>query len=258
MVEKDIEEKEDIQKLNTTDKADKELTEEINEQQAVKNIFHDKLNNLNNNDKKDFLKDKADILKEKFVSAYQNTSTFKEINKLSNEKKFFGFIIIVLAIVISVQGVLNYSLITANRTIVLPPAVTKEFWVTDKKLSESYFEQIGFYIADRVLSVSPETVDASYISLLPFFDSNSESLKAVREKLKSQADFVKAENMYQVFYPMKMYPYYNENKLVIEGPMKKFIGEILVQDKKLSKITIIYEIKTGRFMIKSLDFSYKD
>lgn len=197
-------------------------------------------------------------LKNEVINRFNNTSTFRQIHKLDNEKKFFGFIIIILVLVILVQGVLNYNLITANRTIVLPPAVTKEFWATDKQISESYFEQIGFYIADRVLSVSPETVDSSYISLLPFFDSNSESLKAVRDKLKSQAEFIKAEKMYQVFYPLRMYPDYNKRQIKIEGPMKKFIGELLVQESNKSYITINYEIKAGRFMIKSLDFKYKD
>lgn len=197
-------------------------------------------------------------LKDEVINRFNNTSTFRQIHKLDNEKKFFGFIIIILVLVILVQGVLNYNLITANRTIVLPPAITKEFWATDKQISESYFEQIGFYIADRVLSVSPETVDSSYISLLPFFDSNSESLKAVRDKLKSQAEFIKAEKMYQVFYPLRMYPDYNKRQIKIEGPMKKFIGELLVQESNKSYITINYEIKAGRFMIKSLDFKYKD
>lgn len=210
-------------------------------------------------EKSDTLKNNKKLnLKDEVINRFNNTSTFRQIHKLDNEKKFFGFIIIILVLVILVQGVLNYNLITANRTIVLPPAITKEFWATDKQISESYFEQIGFYIADRVLSVSPETVDSSYISLLPFFDSNSESLKAVRDKLKSQAEFIKAEKMYQVFYPLRMYPDYNKRQIKIEGPMKKFIGELLVQESNKSYITINYEIKAGRFMIKSLDFKYKD
>lgn len=208
--------------------------------------------------KEQIKKDKISDVKDTITNAFHNTSTFQKLKKLDNEKKFFGFIIIILAFVILVQGILNYNLITANRTIVLPPAVTKEFWATDKQISESYFEQIGFYIADRVLSVSPETVDSSYISLLPFFDSNSESLKAVRDKLKSQAEFIKAEKMYQVFYPLRMYPDYNKRQIKIEGPMKKFIGELLVQESNKSYITITYDIKAGRFMIKSLDFKYKD
>lgn len=208
--------------------------------------------------KEQIKKDKLNDVKDTITNAFHNTSTFQKLKKLDNEKKFFGFIIIILAFVILVQGILNYNLITANRTIVLPPAVTKEFWATDKQISESYFEQIGFYIADRVLSVSPETVDSSYISLLPFFDSNSESLKAVRDKLKSQAEFIKAEKMYQIFYPLRMYPDYSKKQIKIEGPMKKFIGELLVQESNKSYITITYDIKAGRFMIKSLDFKYKD
>lgn len=208
--------------------------------------------------KEQIKKDKISDVKDTITNAFHNTSTFQKLKKLDNEKKFFGFIIIILVFVILIQGILNYNLITANRTIVLPPAVTKEFWATDKQISESYFEQIGFYIADRVLSVSPETVDSSYISLLPFFDSNSESLKAVRDKLKSQAEFIKAEKMYQIFYPLRMYPDYSKKQIKIEGPMKKFIGELLVQESNKSYITITYDIKAGRFMIKSLDFKYKD
>ena len=64
--------------------------------------------------------------------------------------------------------------------------------------------------------------------------------------------------MYQVFYPLRMYPDYNKRQIKIEGPMKKFIGELLVQESNKSYITINYEIKAGRFMIKSLDFKYKD
>lgn len=208
--------------------------------------------------KEQIKKDKLNDVKDTITNAFHNTSTFQKLKKLDNEKKFFGFIIIILVFVILIQGILNYNLITANRTIVLPPAVTKEFWATDKQISESYFEQIGFYIADRVLSVSPETVDSSYISLLPFFDSNSESLKAVRDKLKSQAEFIKSEKMYQIFYPLRMYPDYSKKQIKIEGPMKKFIGELLVQESNKSYITITYDIKAGRFMIKSLDFKYKD
>ena len=208
--------------------------------------------------KEQIKKDKISDVKDTITNAFHNTSTFQKLKKLDNEKKFFGFIIIILAFVILVQGILNYNLITANRTIVLPPAVTKEFWATDKQISESYFEQIGFYIADRVLSVSPETVDSSYISLLPFFDSSSQNLKSVRDKLKKQADFIKSEKMYQIFYPLRMYPDYSKKQIKIEGPMKKFIGELLVQESNKSYITITYDIKAGRFMIKSLDFKYKD
>lgn len=208
--------------------------------------------------KEQIKKDKLNDVKDTITNAFHNTSTFQKLKKLDNEKKFFGFIIIILAFVILVQGILNYNLITANRTIVLPPAVTKEFWATDKQISESYFEQIGFYIADRVLSVSPETVDSSYISLLPFFDSSSQNLKSVRDKLKKQADFIKSEKMYQIFYPLRMYPDYSKKQIKIEGPMKKFIGELLVQESNKSYITITYDIKAGRFMIKSLDFKYKD
>ena len=65
----------------------------------------DKINNIKNIDVND--------IKNKLSVKLDNFSTFKNINKLNNEKKFFGFIIIILVFVILVQGLLNYNLITA-------------------------------------------------------------------------------------------------------------------------------------------------
>lgn len=80
----------------------------------------DKINNIKNIDVND--------IKNKLSVKLDNFSTFKNINKLNNEKKFFGFIIIILVFVILVQGLLNYNLITANRTNTvgrIPPPVTR-------------------------------------------------------------------------------------------------------------------------------------
>ena len=48
--------------------------------------------------KEQIKKDKISDVKDTITNAFHNTSTFQKLKKLDNEKKFFGFIIILCRI----------------------------------------------------------------------------------------------------------------------------------------------------------------
>lgn len=198
----------------------------------------------------------SDKAKEVFTKA-SNSQTFSFLKMLETEKKFFMFITFSLVFALSIVSYLLYEANSRSRTIVLPPQVSKEFWVTDKQLSEAYFEQVGFYIADRVLSVSPDTINNIYPSLIPFFGTDSSSNKVIKQQLKDMGEFVIKENLYQIFYPLETRGNYKKKILTVRGSMKKFIGDLLVADKQNNSIDIYYDIEKGKFIIKKLQFNYK-
>ena len=62
-------------------------------------------------EKSDTLKNNKKLnLKDEVINRFNNTSTFRQIHKLDNEKKFFGFIIIILGLLIS-----RYQKVILNR-----------------------------------------------------------------------------------------------------------------------------------------------
>ena len=139
--------------------------------------------------------------------------SFKYISILNKEKKFFMGILIVLLIVILTQGVLIYKLFSEKTTLILPANTSKEFWVTDKELSESYFEQVSYYIADRILSLSPGSVKNSLSSIIGFFGNNPVEVRNLKKKIEEQINYVQKENLYQIFYPTLFKPDY-KNKIL--------------------------------------------
>lgn len=201
--------------------------------------------------------DVKNSLQDNIVDKMGNLKYFKHLNMVSAEKKFFMFITFALALVVIVQSYLLMDLSGKSRTIVLPPQVSKEFWVTDKQLSETYFEQVSYFIADRVLSVSPETAPFVYPSLMPFFGTDAKELSVIENKLKEQADFVKRENLYQIFYPIKMEADYRKKELRVRGNLRKYVGQLFVQEIKDADIRIQYDIVSGKFIIKNLMFEYR-
>lgn len=180
------------------------------------------------------------------------TKFFNFVDKLEAIQRLLLIVIIFMAIAILSLSFGMYKVISTSKTVIIPPKVDKEFWVSDTTLSAAYYEQVGFYIADRILSVSPSTAEGSYDALLPFFSSNSKDLYAIKKMLKEQSEFIKKENVYQVFYPINVVPKAKERLLSVNGSLRKFIGTMYIHDIE-TRLDIKFDIANGKFIIKSLE-----
>lgn len=89
------------------------------------------------------------------------------VEKLEKENRLFYVVVLGLLVVNLILGFLLYRASVDKTVIVLPPNVEKEFWVAGDKLSRAYLEQVGIFLADRILSVSPENVDKSIDTFNP-------------------------------------------------------------------------------------------
>ncbi len=58
--------------------------------------------------------------------------------------------------IIALLVILN--LLTSVRTVVVPPAINKSFWVTSDKASSEYLEQMASFMAWLVLDVTPASI----------------------------------------------------------------------------------------------------
>jgi conjugal transfer pilus assembly protein TraE len=54
------------------------------------------------------------------------------------------------------------------RTVIVPPAVTKGFWVDDAAVSPEYLEQMAFFLAQLVYNVTPANADFNARTLLNY------------------------------------------------------------------------------------------
>ena len=50
----------------------------------------------------------------------------------------------------------------------MPPTINKSFWVESDKVSADYLEQMGYFLAQLVLNVTPQSVDYQSNLLLQY------------------------------------------------------------------------------------------
>lgn len=212
---------------------------EIKEDNKHKNTVEDIKNNIKSN-----LSNK--------LGTFKTTRFYNYLHALEAEKRILLIACVSLSLVVIFFAWSILKLSTTQKTIVLPPKVDKEFWVVAGELSTAYFEQVGFYIADRVMSVSPQSAESSYDTLLPFLSDNPKDIGKIREKLVEQSDFIKKENIYQVFYPLHVSVNNKESYFEVMGTLRKFVGELYIHEVQ-SSIKVYYSVVSGKLKINNLE-----
>ncbi|WP_457641308.1 TraE/TraK family type IV conjugative transfer system protein [Persephonella sp.] len=172
--------------------------------------------------------------------------------KIITENRIYQTVIVVLAGVIIAEGVLINSLFKEKQVVILPPKIEKEFWVAGDKLSTSYLEQVAYYIADRVLSVSPLNVDHSFDAILPFLTTDPETIKDIQTSLALQAKKIKDNDIYQVFYPMKFWVDDKRYKMYVEGMLKKMTANTYLGQERVV-LELRFTVKNGRLLVTSIE-----
>jgi conjugal transfer pilus assembly protein TraE len=173
-------------------------------------------------------------------------------DKLTAENKLLKnvFLILAVTIVILVYAIMKISSI--QRVVVLPPKVDREFWVSGNEVSTSYLEMVGYYIADRVMNVSPGNADSSYDYILPFLSTDPDIVKTIRTTLKTQAEAIIKDDIYQSFYPRDVNIDQEKKCFTVSGTVRRGTGNIYI-GSGTGSVNICYTINYGKFTITKLE-----
>jgi conjugal transfer pilus assembly protein TraE len=173
---------------------------------------------------------------------------FTEWERLKVEKRLLMAVILILAASIIVLVFALRNAMFAQRVIVIPPIVRDEFSVSGNNYSKAYLEQIAYYLCDRLLSVSPESVKSSFDAVLQF--AGSDNLNLLKSSLDKQAETIIKERIYQTFYPANFGA--TPNSLTVEGSLRRFAGNIY-QSETQTSVIFQYRINNGRLYITSFE-----
>ena len=177
---------------------------------------------------------------------------FDLISKLDAQARFLGLVASLLAASLLFMAFTVFSLYSKKTVVILPPKVEKEFWVSGNTLSSSYLEQVAYYIADRVMTVSPQNVESSLDMIRPFFSTDPEDLKALDRVFIRIVRTVKENDYYQVFYPLRFMIDRKKNRLIVEGMVRKMSGmQYIGQERKT--VSIEFYVRNGRFFVKGIE-----
>ncbi len=177
---------------------------------------------------------------------------FDLISKLDAQTRFLGLVATLLTAGLLFMSFTTYSLYSEKTVVILPPRVEKEFWVAGDTLSSSYLEQVAYYIADRMMTVSPQNVESSLDMIRPFFSTDPEDLKRLDRTFVRIAKTVRENDYYQVFYPLRFRIDQKNSRLIVEGMVRKMSGmQYIGQERKT--VVINFHVRNGRFFVKGIE-----
>ena len=100
-----------------------------------------------------------------------------------------GAVLALLGVCQLISLVVIASIVGSERTVIVPPNIDKSFWVSKDKASREYLEQMGYFLMQLTLNVTPQSVDHQAKLLLQYaapasFGELRTALLAAAERLK--------------------------------------------------------------------------
>ena len=147
-----------------------------------------------------------------------------------------------------VTALIAYRLVGYERVIVVPPAVHKSFWVENDRVSAEYLEQMGYFLIQLALNVTPQSVDYQSRLLLQYVAPASYG--EIKTAMTVVAERLKRDGASTVFSARNVTTDERTLKISIQGSLTTFIG-----DRRVSDVTKSYLVELqyalGKLTIKS-------
>ena len=147
-----------------------------------------------------------------------------------------------------VIALIAFRLIGLERVILVPPTINKSFWVESDKVSAEYLEQMGYFLVQLVLNVTPQSVDYQSKLLLQY--AAPASYGEIKTAMAVAGERLKRDGAATVFSPRTINVDERALKVAVQGQLTTFIS-----DRRVSEVSKSYLIELqyalGKITIKS-------
>ena len=135
-----------------------------------------------------------------------------------------------------------------ERVVVVPPAIHKTFWVEAERASPEYLEQMGYFLAQLTLNVTPQSVEHQSRLLLQY--AAPASWGDLRTAMAANAERIKRDGASTVFSPQDLQVEERTQRVGLRGLLTTFIS-----DRRVSEVSKGYAIELqyagGRIFLKT-------
>ncbi len=118
--------------------------------------------------------------------------------------------------------VIILNLLGSVRTVVVPPAINKSFWVASDRASSEYLEQMGSFVAWLILDVSPASIDWKKEILLGYVEPDQYGALKARQEV--EAERLKRINAATAFSPLQLVSSEETQSLVVRGRLRTLVN----------------------------------
>lgn len=109
-----------------------------------------------------------------------------------------------------------------DRTIFMPPVLDKPFSIHGSSYSASYYEQMGLFLCNLLLSKTAETAEQQHQLLFKYVDT--ELLGVFKRDLMDEVETLKKDAAGYVFYPIETKVNLGNQSVLIKGERHTYVG----------------------------------
>ena len=140
------------------------------------------------------------------------------------------------------------NLLATVRTVVVPPSISKSFWVTSERASSEYLEQMGSFVAWLVLDVTPASIDWKKDILLGYVEPEQHGGLKTRQEL--EAGRLKRINASTSFAPQQLVPSEDGLSVVVRGRLRTLVNGVETAND-LKAYLVEFSYAGGRVHLKT-------
>jgi conjugal transfer pilus assembly protein TraE len=173
----------------------------------------------------------------------------KEIAARTGIKQLF---MALLAASILGNVLMAFAVITADRThreTLIPPTISRSFWVEDTKVSNSYLEEMGLFVIRNALDVTPISADFQHQQILKY--ANPQSFGVLQKELAANAMRMKELNVSTFFSVTAVTPNEAKQQVAFHGILSTMLGDKIINtENKVYSIT--FGMSNGKIHVSEL------
>ena len=146
---------------------------------------------------------------------------------------FYKMLVVVLGLATAILSLALLFAMNNTRVVVVPPEISKTFWVDRDAVSKEYLEQMGMFIAQLELNVSPASQGFQAKELLKYVDPSFAG--AMETKFLAAGRELKQDSASTWFRPIMIRVDAQDKEVAITGEYR-----VTVADKEVVKTNKTY------------------
>jgi conjugal transfer pilus assembly protein TraE len=117
-----------------------------------------------------------------------------------------------------------------ERTILVPPRITKQLWVQGDRVSKEYLHEMGAYVAKLFLDLSPSTVSYNHGTLLSY--ATPEAYGSLKKQFLKESEEYTRLQLSTHFKPSEILASPETLEVTIKGSMSSYVAGKHIRDSQ--------------------------
>jgi len=155
-----------------------------------------------------------------------------------------------LVLCLALALVIMFNMVGRERIVLTPPTIEKSFWVAKDKVSGSYLEQMGSFMAYLTLDVSPSSIEWKKGMLLQYVAPDVYGALQTRQDL--EADRLKRLNATTQFSVAQLVPNEDTLSVHLKGRLATFINGTRTSDVE-KEYVVGFDYAGNRIQLKRFE-----